>query len=73
MSKFSIADLLELSVAERIRLVQDIWDSVVAIPQDIEISEAQRDELEKRLADYRKSPEEGILWDQLKVELLSTE
>ncbi|MEZ4753213.1 MAG: addiction module protein [Bdellovibrionota bacterium] len=72
MSKFSIADLLDLSVAERIRLAQDIWDSVVAIPQDIKISDEQRIELDKRFADFRKSPDDGTLWDQLKVELLAT-
>jgi putative addiction module component (TIGR02574 family) len=48
MKNSSIADILKLPVQERIRLVELIWDSVAAVPDDVEISP----ELEARLAEF---------------------
>ena len=52
MNNFSIADILELPVQERIRLVELIWDSVAAVPETVEISPALRAELEARLLEF---------------------
>jgi putative addiction module component (TIGR02574 family) len=66
---FSLAEILQLSVDERIQLVQDIWDSMVAVPEAISITEAQRRELERRLAEYEKDPDEGIPWEEFRKQL----
>ncbi len=66
MGKVSIADVLQLSVAERIQLAEDIWDSLVEIPRPIALTEEQRDELDRRLDDYRQYPDNSIAWDSLK-------
>jgi putative addiction module component (TIGR02574 family) len=42
MSKITTADLLELSVSERIQLVEDLWDSIVAVPESIPLTEEQK-------------------------------
>ena len=52
MNNISIADILELPVQERIRLVELIWDSVAAVPEAVEISPALKVELEARLAEF---------------------
>jgi putative addiction module component (TIGR02574 family) len=64
--KISMADVLRLSVAERILLVEDIWDSIAINPESLEITEAQRSELDARLAEYRKDPSAGTDWEDLK-------
>jgi len=46
----SIGDFLALSVAERILLVEDIWDSIASVPEAVKLTEAQRRELDARLA-----------------------
>jgi len=69
MSTISIADILELPVQERIRLVELIWDSVAAIPEAVEISPALKAELEARLAEFEANPESGYSWDQVKSHL----
>ena len=46
MNNISIADILELPVQERIRLVELIWDSVAAVPEAVKISPALKAELE---------------------------
>ena len=69
MSTISIADILELPVQERIRLVELIWDSVAALPEAVEISPALKAELEARLAEFEANPEAGYSWDQVKSHL----
>jgi putative addiction module component (TIGR02574 family) len=73
MAKVTMADVLELSVAERIQLVEDIWDSVATTPQPIVLTEAQRTELDRRLEDYHQHPDEGTPWELLKKSILSGE
>lgn len=69
MNNISIADILELPVQERIRLVELIWDSVAAVPEAVEISPALRAELETRLLEFEANPEAGYSWDQVKARL----
>jgi len=66
MNNISIADILELPVQERIRLVELIWDSVAAVAEALKISPALKAELEVRLAEFEKNPEAGYSWDQVK-------
>ena len=69
MNNISIADILELPVQERIRLVALIWDSVAAVPEAVEISPALKVELEARLVEFEANPEVGYSWDQVKSRL----
>jgi putative addiction module component (TIGR02574 family) len=72
VSKVSVADVLELSVAERIQLVEEIWDSIAAVPQAVPLTPAQRAELGRRLEDYRLHPEEGSPWDDVRSRILTS-
>ena len=69
MSKFSVADILELPVQERIQLVEMIWESIAACPQAIEVSPELKTDLDARLADFERNPEAGYSWDQVKAHL----
>lgn len=69
MKQISIADILELPVQERIRLVELIWDSVAAVPEAVEVSSGLRAELEARLREFEANPEEGYSWEQVKSRL----
>ena len=61
-----LSDILEMSVAERIQLVEDIWDSIAASPEYVPVTDAQKEELDRRLQAYAESPGEGVSWDELK-------
>ena len=63
------SDILQLSVPERIQLVEDIWDSIVAFPEPLSLTEAQKQELDRRLEFYAQNPDEGISWEELKEQL----
>jgi len=69
MNTIPIADILELPVQERIRLVELIWDSVAAVPEAVKISPALKVELEARLAEFMADPEIGYSWEQVKSRL----
>ena len=59
-------ELLRLSAADRIRVAQDLWDSVVDGSADIPISDQERDLLDKRLAAYRANPDQGDDWGKVR-------
>ncbi|MCI0387790.1 MAG: addiction module protein [Acidobacteria bacterium] len=68
-----LSEILQLSVPERIQLVEDIWDSVAAFPEAVPLTEAQQQELDRRLERYAQNPDDGISWDELKDELRKSE
>jgi len=63
MSKITTADLLELSTSERIQLVEDLWDSILAVPESVQLTEAQKQELDRRLDAYHQNPDAGSPWE----------
>jgi len=65
-----MADLLELSVAERIQLVEDLWDSIALMPEPPRLTVAQREELDRRLEDMRQNANDGSPWDEVKKRIL---
>lgn len=50
----------EVPLDERIRLVEDIWDSIADEQEALKISDEQRRELDKRLEAYRLSNDPGV-------------
>lgn len=60
------ADILELSVAERIQMVEDIWDSIATVPEAVTLSEDQKLELDRRLEAYHLNPDLGDPWNEVK-------
>ena len=69
MSTISVADLLHLSVAERIQLVEDLWDSIATRPEALELTEAQRLEIDRRLAEHDANPTSAIPWEDVRARL----
>ena len=67
----TIPEILKLSVAERILIAEQIWDSITAEQESLPITEAQKTELDRRLDDYQASPEEGSSWNEIKNKLVS--
>ncbi|MEX2281091.1 MAG: addiction module protein [Gemmatimonadota bacterium] len=69
MTKVQIDELLKLSVAERIQLVEDLWDSIAADPENIPLSEPQLQELRRRLAEHRANPDSALPWEEVRRRL----
>lgn len=53
----------QMTIAERILYVQELWDRIAAEAETVPLSEAQRIELQRRLADHEAHPEASIPWE----------
>ena len=69
MGEMSISELLKLPVAERIKLVEAIWDSIAAAPDALELTEAEREELDRRWAAYERDPSSGSPWAEVRARI----
>jgi putative addiction module component (TIGR02574 family) len=69
MKQVSVAEILELSVQERIRLVELIWESIAAVPEAVKVTPELKAELETRLKEFEADPEAGYSWEQVKTRL----
>ena len=56
-------DISKLTVAERIQLAEDLWDSVAADTGDLPLTATQAAELDRRLAELARDPGAGETWD----------
>lgn len=61
MNKVLMAELEKLDADERLRLAYDLLDSVAQTEGAHPITDAQRQELRRRLADYRANPDEAVM------------
>ena len=66
MSTLAKADVMSLSVPERIQLVEDIWDSIAEVPETVPLTEDQKAELDRRLDAYHRNPDEGSPWGMVR-------
>jgi putative addiction module component (TIGR02574 family) len=62
----SFAPLFKLSRAERLQLVEDLWDSLVQDEAELPVSEEKRDELRRRKERFLQHPSSGETWEQVK-------
>lgn len=64
MKQDLVAEILELPVSERMRLVDAIWDSISAVPEALPLTHWQRDELDRRLAEFETDPDSGATLEE---------
>ena len=60
------APLFKLGRAERLQLVEDLWDSLAEESPDSGVSEIKKDELRLRKEKYLQHPSSGRTWEQVK-------
>ena len=64
---FTPDEIVRLSPPERLALITQLWDS---LDQDqIPLTPAQQDEINRRLSSLDRDREQGISWTALKAEL----
>ena len=58
--------LFTLSRAERLQLVEDLWDSIVREGAGLSVSEVKRAELRRRKERFLQHPSSGRTWEQVR-------
>ena len=61
----SIFDFSNLTPEERIQLAEDLWDSLAEIPESVPLTEAQAEELDRRVEDYERDRKPGRLPEEI--------
>jgi len=58
-------DVSNLSFEERLRLLDELWESLSRTPEAIPLTEAQRTELDRRLNELESEGPVGIPWAEV--------
>ena len=69
MAVLSVAEILELDIEERLLLVHAIWDTIAETPELFPVTDAERAELDRRLADLAGHPESSVPWSEVRARL----
>ena len=65
-----ISNFKDLPISERIQLVEDIWDSIAEeTPVSLQLSAADRAELQRRIAAHQADPSSSIPWEEVRASL----
>lgn len=60
------APLFKLARAERLQLVEDLWDSIAREDEQVPVTDSQREELRLRKQRFLAHPASGRSWEQVK-------
>lgn len=71
MKRVTATDTLELSIPERIQLVEDIWDTIAVKTELVELTKEEKTIIDERLEAYHKNPELGSPWEDVYNRLVS--
>ena len=61
----------KLTREERIALVNEIWESIEPEPRPQPLSEAKQQELARRLAEHKASPDDVVPWETVEAQALA--
>jgi putative addiction module component (TIGR02574 family) len=62
--------LSDLTVAERVELAEDLWDSIVDSPDALPLRDAQKAELDARLSAHASEPGQASTWPEVRDRLV---
>ncbi|MBI3574458.1 MAG: addiction module protein [Gammaproteobacteria bacterium] len=58
-----------LGIEERLTLVEELWDSITADSAAVPLTEAQRTELDRRIAEHEANPDDVVPWEEVKASI----
>lgn len=65
----TLNEIKSLSIEERIRFVQAIWDSIAAEQTYPDLTAAQKQEMDRRINDYETNPDNVMTWEEIKASI----
>jgi putative addiction module component (TIGR02574 family) len=58
-----------LSTAEKLDLLDALWKSLEG--EEVPLTDAQREELDQRIARYERNPSDVVPWEHVKADLIN--
>jgi putative addiction module component (TIGR02574 family) len=68
--QLTLEKIRQLSVSERLRLIEDVWASLSETPERIEVPDWHRAQLDARLAAHERDPAAAQPWGDVKADIL---
>ena len=65
-------ELRQLSPADKLALVSELWDDLAAHPEDVPVAPELIAELDRRMEVYRNDPTQATTWEAVKARLLGS-
>ena len=50
-------------------MVEELWDSIAADSSAVPLTEAQRTELDRRIAEHEANPDDVVPWEEIKTSI----
>ncbi|HLO88390.1 MAG TPA: addiction module protein [Nostocaceae cyanobacterium] len=66
----TVNQIKSLSIEERIWIVQEILESIAEEQTTPDLTEAQKRELDRRIADYEANPDNVMTWEEMKASIV---
>lgn len=66
-----ISEALALTADDRLEVIERLWDSLAASAEAMDLTDAQRREIDRRIAEMDANPGGGIPWENIKAERLN--
>lgn len=63
--------VFELTLSEKLQLLEDLWDSIASEPDQIPVLDWQKEELARRKAAHLQNPGSGSSWEAAKERIRS--
>lgn len=73
MNSLLFEQVLPLTIPEKLKLIEDIWDSIVVDADQIPLTQAQKDELDRRLVSYDSLDSQGASWEIVKQRIIKND
>ena len=72
MAEPALSELLKLSAVDRAQLAMALWESLSGTERDValELTDAEREELDRRWAGHVADPASAIPWSTVRAKLL---
>lgn len=73
MNSLLSEQILPLTIPEKLKLIEDIWDSIVINEDQIPLTQSQKQELDRRLASYQNIENQGESWEVVKQRIIKND
>ncbi len=55
----------ELSLSEKLQLVEDLWDDIASTPEEVPVRDWQKEELSCRKPNLLSNPGSALSWEEI--------
>ena len=66
-----VHSIFDLSPAEKLQLVEDLWDDLAADPEAVPVHDWQLEELARRKANLQRNPGSALSWEEVQCRVRS--